>query len=88
MFLWNWFWCPDPSPARNMPDNLTIKTCPVVLTQQQVVTQLAGLRKRPPPQPRTSFEPSELQAQLTRKYHEMQMKMISRSSPSLNTINA
>lgn len=72
MFLWNWFWWPDAAPARNLPDNFTVKTCPVLLTQQQVTQQLAGLRRVPPPQPRTAFEPSVLHAQLTARHAQMQ----------------
>jgi hypothetical protein len=74
MFFFGWFWWSDPSPARNLPSHLNIRTCPILITEEEVVQQLNHLRKVPKPSPRTWFEPSELQSQLTAKWHEMQMQ--------------
>ena len=75
MFFFGWFWWSDPAPARNLPPNMDIKTCPILITQEQVESQLKGLRKCPPPTPKTTFEPSVLQAQLTAKWSEVQEKI-------------
>jgi len=76
MFLFNWFWWPDPAPARNLPAGHNVKSCPILLTRAEVVSQLNALRKVPPPQPRTDFEPSPLQAALTQQWTALQRKRI------------
>lgn len=70
----NWLWWePAASPARNLPDTMSVKSCPIIVTVEEVIHQLNNLRKTPPPTPKTDFEPSELHAQLVAKWHEMKM---------------
>jgi len=66
-FFSYFWWSEDPK-----DESTEARSHPVPITQEAVVAQLRALRKCPLPVPRTTFEPSALQQQLTEKWTKIQ----------------